>query len=126
MSPAEHCDLNLFSTRQTCSREQRKKQHDWLATNTDDIRFLLLRAKKNRQVENGLKASFPLIAKPTRKLAVRTCIQSEYLKALAVSLRVGFCDEWKRGFSQALNFNSNFKKRGLARYLSPRKKAKPS
>ncbi len=28
--------------------------------------------------------------KPTRKLAVRTSIQSQYLKALAVNLRVGF------------------------------------
>ena len=26
-----------FSTRRTCSREQRKKQLDWLVTNTDDI-----------------------------------------------------------------------------------------
>ncbi len=33
---------------------------------------------------------FPLIAKPT-------FIQSLYLKALAASLGVGFCDEWKRG-----------------------------
>ena len=38
--------------------------------------------------------------KPTRKLAARTFIQSQYLKALAASLRVGFCDEWKR---EALN-----------------------
>ena len=29
--------LSLFSTRRICSRKQRKKQHDWLATNTDDI-----------------------------------------------------------------------------------------
>ncbi len=27
----------------------------------------------------------------------RTFIQSQYLKALTASLRVGFCDEWKRG-----------------------------
>ena len=37
--------------------------------------------------------------KPTRKLAARTFIQSQYLKALAASLQVGVCDEWKRGFS---------------------------
>ena len=41
--------------------KKRKKQLDWLATNTDDItpsnhiRFLLVRAKKNRKVKNGLK-----------------------------------------------------------------------
>ncbi len=53
---------------------------------------------------NWLFHSFPLIAKkPTRKLAARTFIQSQYLKALAAaSLRVGVCDEWKRGFRCAL------------------------
>ena len=40
--------------------------------------------------------------KPTRKLAARTFIQSQYLKALAASLRVGVCDEWKRDFRCAL------------------------
>ncbi len=29
-------------------------------------------------------------------------IQSQYLKAVAASLRVGFCDEWKRGFNSGL------------------------
>jgi hypothetical protein len=29
--------LRLFSTRRNCSREQREKQLDWLATNPDDI-----------------------------------------------------------------------------------------
>jgi hypothetical protein len=34
------------------------------------------------------------------KLAARTLIQSQYLKALATSLCMSwFCDEWKRGFS---------------------------
>ena len=33
------------------------------------------------------------------QLAARTFIQSQYLKALTVSLRVGFCDEWKRGLN---------------------------
>ena len=46
----------------------------------------------------SLKAFFHSSQKPTRKLAARTFIQSQYLKALAASLRVGFCDEWKRGF----------------------------
>ncbi len=31
-----------------------------------------------------------------RKLAAKTFIQSQYMKALVASLRVGFCDEWKR------------------------------
>ena len=44
-----------------------------------------------------IKALFHSSQKPTRKLAARTFIQSQYLKALATSLRVGFCDEWKRG-----------------------------
>ena len=41
--------------------------------------------------------------KQTRKRAVRTFIQSQYLKALAASLRVGFCNEWKRGFTVHTN-----------------------
>ena len=42
------------------------------------------------------KALFHSSRKLTRKLAARTFIQ--YPKALGASLRVGFCDEWKRGF----------------------------
>jgi hypothetical protein len=53
--------LSLFSTRRTCSREQRKKQLDWLATNTDDItnqsHLLFACSRENtRQVENGLNS----------------------------------------------------------------------
>ncbi len=40
---------------------------------------------------------------PTRKLAARTFIQSQYLKALAASLRVGFGDKWKRGLKVRLH-----------------------
>ena len=49
-------------------------------------------------LDEGLKALFHSSQKPTPKFAARTFIQSQYLKALAVSLRVGFCDEWKRRF----------------------------
>ncbi len=45
-----------------------------------------------------LKPLFHSSQKPTRKLAARTFIQSEYLKALAV----GFCDEWKRRLSSRI------------------------
>ena len=47
------------------------------------------------------KSLFQSSQKPTRELAARTFyfIQLQYLKALAVSLRVSFCDEWKRGFT---------------------------
>ncbi len=51
-----------------------------------------------KQVRVPFNASFPLVAK--RKLAARTFIQSLYLKALAASLRVGFCDEWKSGLTE--------------------------
>ena len=52
-------DQSLFSTRRLCSREQRKKQPYWLATNTDDITsqshsLFACSREKNRQVENGL------------------------------------------------------------------------
>jgi hypothetical protein len=51
--------LRLLSTRPIRSREQRKKQPDWLATNTDDITnqshsLSTCSREKNRQVENGL------------------------------------------------------------------------
>ena len=48
-----------------------------------------------------LKPLFHSSQKPTRKLAARTFIQSQYLKVLVASLRVGFCDKWKRGFRPA-------------------------
>ncbi len=49
---------------------------------------------------DNTKILFHSSQKPTRKLAARTFIQSQYLTALAASLRVGFCDEWNlRGFT---------------------------
>ncbi len=57
-----------------------------------NVRFA--RAGKTTAMENGSR----LFSNVTqRKLAARTFIQSQYLKALAASLRVHFCDEWKRG-----------------------------
>ncbi len=49
----------LFSTRRICSREQRKKQLDWLVTNTDDITsqshsLFACSREQVRQVENRL------------------------------------------------------------------------
>ena len=46
------------------------------------------------------KASFPLIAKANSQ-AHSECFQyCDWLKVLAASLRVGFCDEWKRAITQ--------------------------
>ncbi len=47
----------MFSTWRICSREQRKKQLDWLATNTDDITsqshsLFACSREQIRQVEN--------------------------------------------------------------------------
>ncbi len=53
-------------------------------------------------VKVRLKVLFHSSQKPTRKLAARIFIQSQYLKALAASLRVGFCDEWKRGLRKCV------------------------
>ncbi len=55
------CDqyiLDQFSTWRICSRERRKKQLDWLATNTDDItshqiHLLLVRASKFAKWKTG-------------------------------------------------------------------------
>ncbi len=58
----------------------------------DETEILQVWPQQNSQ----LKGSFLLTKNPTRKLAARTFIQSQYLKALVASLRVGFCDEWKR------------------------------
>ena len=54
-----HFDLSRFSTRRICSREQRKKQLDWLATDTDDITsqshsLFACSREQIRQVENRL------------------------------------------------------------------------
>ena len=51
--------LSRFSTWRICSREQRKKQLDWLATNTDDITnqshsLFACSREQIRQVENRL------------------------------------------------------------------------
>ena len=53
--------LSRFSTWRICSREQRKKQLDWLATNTDDITsqshsLFTCSREQIRQVENRLKS----------------------------------------------------------------------
>ena len=45
-----------------------------------------------------LKALFHSSQKPTRKLAARTFIQSQYLTGLAATFRVPFCAEWKGDF----------------------------
>ena len=54
-----------------------------------------------------LKPLFHSSPRPTRKLVARTFIQSQYLKALTASLRVGFCDEWKRGLSLVYSLTQN-------------------
>ena len=51
--------LSRFSTWRICSREQRKKQLDWLVTNTDDITsqshsVFACSREQIRQVENWL------------------------------------------------------------------------
>ena len=53
--------LSRFSTWRICSREQRKKQLDWLATNTDVITsqshsLFACTREQIRQVENRLYA----------------------------------------------------------------------
>jgi hypothetical protein len=53
---------SLFSVRQICSRKKRKKQFDWLTTNTDVITtqshsLVACSREKNREVKNELKAT---------------------------------------------------------------------
>ena len=43
-----------------------------------------------------LKPLFHSSQKPTRKLAASAFKYCDWMKVLAASLRVGFCDEWKR------------------------------
>ena len=57
-------DLSRFSTRRICSREQRKKQLDWLGRNTDNTisqshSLFACSREKNGQVENGLEELIP-------------------------------------------------------------------
>ena len=44
------------------------------------------------------KPLFHSSQKPTRKLAASAFKYCDWMKVLAASLRVGFCDEWKRAF----------------------------
>ena len=74
-------------------------RHTLTTSPANHIRFLLVRANKFAKWKTDVKVLFHSSQKPTRKLAAGTFIQSQYLKALAASLRVGFCDEWKRGLS---------------------------
>ncbi len=60
---------------------------------------------KAAQIFFGNKSSFPVIAKAN---SARTFMQSQYLKALVAGLRVGFCDEWKRGFTQGMVITTLF------------------
>ncbi len=68
--------LSRFSTWRICSREQRKKQLDWLATNTDDITsqshsLFACSCEKNRQWKTGFSANrglkFVLFSKTSEK-----------------------------------------------------------
>ena len=47
--------------------------------------------------EVDAKPLFHSSQKPTRKLAASAFKCCDWMKVLAASLRVGFCDEWKRG-----------------------------
>ncbi len=82
--------LSRFSIRRICSREQRKKQLDWLATNTDVITsqshslFACLR-EQIRQVENGFREGFRLdvLNKEQAKEFVFSFLQHFNLKTLS-------------------------------------------
>ena len=50
-----------------------------------------------------VRSLFHSSQKPTRKLAATTFIQSQCLKALAPSLRIGFCDKWKSRIPETLH-----------------------
>ena len=86
--PKVRGDYSLFFTRRICSREQRKKQLDWLATNTDDFItqshsfFACSRKKKYRQVENELKEFRDFLS-----LYKQFTIQKDFLKIFVRMLR---------------------------------------
>ena len=64
---------------------------------TEDIRNNELR--REDYTVKPIKALFHSSQNPTRKLAARTFIQSQYLKTPPVSLRVALSNEWKRVFT---------------------------
>ena len=51
------------------------------------------------QILAGLKPLFHSSQKPTRKLAASAFKYCDWMKVLAASLRVGFCDEMKKAFT---------------------------
>ena len=63
--------------------------------------FCFFARKKIAKWKTGLiKASFPLIAKPNSQARCENFYPITIFETLAASLRVGYCDEWKRGLSQ--------------------------
>ena len=61
-------------------------------------------ARKNPTV----KPLFHSLQKPTRKLAASAFKYYDWMKVLAASLRVGFCDEWKRALNPQEKFDGKF------------------
>ena len=56
----------------------------------------------DERIHLGVKPLFHSSQKPTRKLATSAFKYCDWMKVLAASWRVGFCDEWKRGFKPAI------------------------
>ena len=93
--------LSRFSTWRICSREQRNEQLDWLATNTDVITtqshlLFLCSREQIRQVENRLKARFPLHHFFGGKLKI---VNKNYVIGKNISPARSEMIEWKTGFN---------------------------
>ncbi len=66
---------------------------------------------KIASVDKFVKPLFHSMQKPTRKLAASAFKYCDWMKVLAASLRVGFCDEWKRALKlYSINKLVKFKK----------------
>ena len=66
----------------------------FLLRENGDVLYMLLTLSANRLV----KLLFHSSQKPTRKLAASAFRYYDWMKIPTASLRVGFCDEWKRAF----------------------------
>ncbi len=93
-------DVQLVSNFTNFAVQNVNKAFVYITDLTSTLKYIVNSVLK---LFTSFNALFHSSQKLTRKLAARTFIQSQYLKALAASLRVGFCDEWKRGLDVDLH-----------------------
>ncbi len=102
-----HCEIHNKDLRSTFTAWLKKELDlihricDFKRDGTKTKSLLPLRMSTPTPLETGKVSFKPLFhssQKPIRKLAASSFTYCDWMKVLAASLRVGFCDKWKRAF----------------------------